>query len=450
MAVVFRGLDVLSIMIGAVLVSYLYHLFIYGSVERVMEYAFLGVIVALFFVTLNELSNAYEVDEIVDVGPNTCRVLFNWFASWVILGVIAFLLKSANEYSRVVVVALVVGGAFVHVVTRSIAASWVARALRRGQLARRRVAALVFDGDGAIERSLTPHFSIVAARSVDSNATAEVISAVAAEFAEQIKGSRARRLFICVSAARLGTIKPVIARMRALSIPVDVVTEPWLSDVFREPAALGRSLVSFEVSRPPMSWSRRIMKRSLDLVVSSVALVVLSPWLLIVAAAVKLDSQGPVLFSQRRLGFNGREFRIYKFRSMTVMEDGTSVVQARKQDQRVTRVGRFIRATSLDELPQLINVLRGDMSLVGPRPHALAHDQYYETVIADYSRRREVKPGLTGWAQVNGYRGETPTLDLMERRVEHDLWYVSHASVTLDIWIMIRTAFELVRNRNVY
>jgi lipopolysaccharide/colanic/teichoic acid biosynthesis glycosyltransferase len=157
-----------------------------------------------------------------------------------------------------------------------------------------------------------------------------------------------------------------------------------------------------------------------------------------------------VIFRQRRKGFNGREFTIFKFRTMSVLEDGRVIEQARRNDPRVTRIGRILRAASIDELPQLINVLQGSMSLVGPRPHALAHDDGYTKLIAKYAFRQHVKPGLTGWAQVNGYRGETAQLELMELRVECDLWYIKNWSFWLDMKILVLTAFEVFRRRNAY
>jgi undecaprenyl-phosphate galactose phosphotransferase/putative colanic acid biosynthesis UDP-glucose lipid carrier transferase len=156
------------------------------------------------------------------------------------------------------------------------------------------------------------------------------------------------------------------------------------------------------------------------------------------------------MFRQRRCGFNGREFTIYKFRSMTVLEDGTTIRQARPNDDRVTWLGRALRATSIDELPQLINVLRGEMSLVGPRPHALAHDTEYGRLIANYAYRHHVKPGITGWAQVNGFRGETAQLELMNQRIDLDLWYINNWSVWLDLRIMLRTCIEIARAPNAY
>jgi lipopolysaccharide/colanic/teichoic acid biosynthesis glycosyltransferase len=158
-----------------------------------------------------------------------------------------------------------------------------------------------------------------------------------------------------------------------------------------------------------------------------------------------LDSAGGVIFRQARRGFNGRPFNIWKFRSMTASENGDCVLQATRQDARVTRIGKLLRRTSMDELPQLWNVLRGEMSLVGPRPHALAHDSYYDQMISNYAYRHHMKPGLTGWAQVNGLRGETPTIGLMEKRVEYDVWYVSNWSIWLDVRILVRTVIVLSR-----
>jgi exopolysaccharide biosynthesis polyprenyl glycosylphosphotransferase len=191
--------------------------------------------------------------------------------------------------------------------------------------------------------------------------------------------------------------------------------------------------------------------RVLDITGAALGLLVLAPLLVLVALMIALDSPGPVLFRQTRKGLNGRTFRIYKFRTMRVLEDGPVVRQATRDDARVTRVGRILRATSLDELPQLLNVLSGEMALVGPRPHALAHDEYYSREISSYDQRFRVKPGITGWAQVNGARGETPTLDHMRRRIELDLYYVQHKSFALDLPILARTVItELGRTSGAY
>ena len=189
-------------------------------------------------------------------------------------------------------------------------------------------------------------------------------------------------------------------------------------------------------------------KRALDVTAAALLILLLSPLLALVSLAILLDSRGPLVFAQRRTGLNGKTFAILKFRSMHVLEDGADVKQAVRGDARITRVGRVIRKLSLDELPQLFNVLAGDMSLVGPRPHAVAHDEYYGAAIANYAVRQQVKPGITGWAQVNGARGATPTLESMQARVDLDAWYVEHTRLALDLLILARTPFEVLRSRN--
>ena len=188
----------------------------------------------------------------------------------------------------------------------------------------------------------------------------------------------------------------------------------------------------------------------LDLAVGAPALALLLPLMLVVALLIRLDSAGPIIFRQKRLGLCGKPFAILKFRTMHVVEDGDLVVQVARSDARITRFGAVLRAASLDELPQLINVLKGDMSLVGPRPHAIVHDAFYARMIPEYALRQRVKPGITGWAQINGLRGGTPTLDLMQRRIDMDLWYADRASIALDLLILLRTPLELLRRRDAY
>ena len=191
-------------------------------------------------------------------------------------------------------------------------------------------------------------------------------------------------------------------------------------------------------------------KRVLDFALASAVLFIVLPLLALITLAIALDSRGPVLFAQRRIGLNGKAFAIFKFRTMRVLEDGAEVKQAVPDDARITRVGRILRAFSLDELPQLINVLAGDMSLVGPRPHAAIHDEYYGARISHYRLRHLVKPGITGWAQVNGARGATPELDDMRARVDLDVFYVEHESLALDLKILARTPLAVLSRRNAY
>ncbi|HTE55878.1 MAG TPA: undecaprenyl-phosphate glucose phosphotransferase [Kofleriaceae bacterium] len=201
---------------------------------------------------------------------------------------------------------------------------------------------------------------------------------------------------------------------------------------------------------PFADWGRRLAKRASDIVMAGVGVVVAAPIMAVVALGVKLTSRGPVLFRQRRHGLDGTEIVVYKFRSMTVMEDGAEVIQARRNDPRVTRLGRFLRGTSLDELPQLINVLQGRMSMIGPRPHALTHNDYYRELISGYAGRHKIKPGLSGWAQVHGHRGETSTVDAMRMRVEHDLYYMRNWSLWMDLRIAVKTLVVLFKHPKAY
>lgn len=193
-----------------------------------------------------------------------------------------------------------------------------------------------------------------------------------------------------------------------------------------------------------------ILKWFEDYILTCVILVFISPVFLLIALAVRLTSPGPVFFKQRRYGFNGESFVVYKFRTMAVCEDGDTIIQAGRRDPRVTSLGVFLRRTSLDELPQFINVLQGHMSIVGPRPHAVAHNEMYRKLISSYMLRHKVKPGITGWAQINGWRGETDTLEKMEKRVEYDLFYITHWSVWLDIRVMVVTIFKGFIGKNAY
>ncbi|MDO8961715.1 MAG: undecaprenyl-phosphate glucose phosphotransferase [Methylophilus sp.] len=204
------------------------------------------------------------------------------------------------------------------------------------------------------------------------------------------------------------------------------------------------------VCETPFSGFNGFIKRTSDIVLSIIILVLISPMILAVAIGVKMSSKGPILFKQRRYGLDAEEILVYKFRSMTVEENGDTVTQATKNDVRITAFGRFIRRTSLDELPQFINVLQGRMSIVGPRPHAVAHNEMYRKVIKGYMIRHKVKPGITGWAQVNGLRGETDTVDKMEARIEYDLDYLRSWSLGFDLKIIVRTVLLVFKDRNAY
>lgn len=204
------------------------------------------------------------------------------------------------------------------------------------------------------------------------------------------------------------------------------------------------------ICETPFTGMNSTIKRASDIVLATLIQIMLLPVMLAIAIAIKATSPGPIIFKQRRYGLDGEEIIVYKFRSMTVSEDGAKVTQATKGDARVTKVGAFLRRSSLDELPQFFNVLQGRMSIVGPRPHAVAHNELYRKQIKGYMLRHKVRPGITGWAQVNGFRGETDTLDKMEARISYDLDYLRRWSLTLDLWIIVRTIKVALKHDNAY
>jgi putative colanic acid biosynthesis UDP-glucose lipid carrier transferase len=211
-----------------------------------------------------------------------------------------------------------------------------------------------------------------------------------------------------------------------------------------------RLIVPYEFNQTLGSRGKKLRRRAFDLIIAVVAFVLALPVLLVVAVAIRVDSPGPILFSQIRGGINGRPFRMYKLRTMTVTEDDGAITQATRGDPRITQVGRRLRQTSLDELPQLLNVIRGEMSLVGPRPHALQHDAEFGKIVDGYALRSRVKPGITGWAQIHGLRGGLSTVEAIQRRVDLDNEYIAHRTLRLDVRILIRTIREVLRQTNAY
>ncbi|MFT6034397.1 MAG: putative colanic acid biosynthesis UDP-glucose lipid carrier transferase, partial [Arenicella sp.] len=233
------------------------------------------------------------------------------------------------------------------------------------------------------------------------------------------------------------------------------------TNVYFVPDLYGFNLASYDVgevvglpvmnmSAPLINGTTANIKRLEDIVLSAILLLVLSPVMLVCALLIKRESSGPILFKQRRYGMHGEEIIVWKFRSMTVAEDGAQVSQASRNDTRVTRVGKILRQTSLDELPQLINVLQGKMSLVGPRPHAVAHNEFYRKKVKGYMMRHQVRPGITGWAQVNGCRGETNDIADMEERVHFDLEYIRNCSIFMDLRILFLTVNTVLNTQDTY
>jgi Undecaprenyl-phosphate glucose phosphotransferase len=271
-------------------------------------------------------------------------------------------------------------------------------------------------------------------------------------FAQHVRTSDLRELWLALPLSEERTILRILGEFRN-----DLVNIRFMPDM--------RSLVLFDTSgiidllgvpainliASPLSPAAMMKKDLFDRVFAACALIGLAPLMIAIAIAIKLSSPGPVFFRQKRKGADGRVFTIYKFRSMRVHQEAPGVVkQAVRHDPRVTRVGAFLRRTSLDELPQFINVLKGDMSVVGPRPHALEHDDLYQKVVVGYIHRYRIKPGITGWAQINGYRGETDRIEKMERRVAHDLYYLGNWSFALDMRIIAATVVKGLIHSNAY
>jgi putative colanic acid biosysnthesis UDP-glucose lipid carrier transferase len=259
------------------------------------------------------------------------------------------------------------------------------------------------------------------------------------EIAAFVKANRVQLIYLSLPMASQPRIKNLLDSLKDTTASVYFVPDMFVTDLIqgRTDSVCGLPVIS--VCETPFRGPAGLLKRSSDMVLTLIILLLLSPLMLLIALGVKLGSPGPVIFKQRRYGLDGQEILVYKFRSMTVTEDGSQIEQARRNDSRITRLGAFLRKTSMDELPQFINVLQGRMSIVGPRPHAVAHNELYRPLIKSYMVRHKVKPGITGWAQVNGFRGETDSLEKMEARIRCDLDYLRNWSLRLDLYIILKT-----------
>jgi putative colanic acid biosynthesis UDP-glucose lipid carrier transferase len=258
------------------------------------------------------------------------------------------------------------------------------------------------------------------------------------------------RVYIALSMRHDTSIRKVVNELADTTCSVIYVPDMFSFDLLNSRMSHLNGMPVISIYDTPMEGANRLIKRIQDIVLSSLILVLISPILLVITIAVKATSSGPVLFKQNRYGIDGKAIKVLKFRSMTAMDNGDKVVQAQKGDVRITPLGAFLRKTSLDELPQFINTLNGSMSIVGPRPHAVAHNEAYRKLIGGYMLRHKVKPGITGWAQINGWRGETDTLNKMEKRIEFDLKYINNWSLLWDLKIIFLTIFKGFINKNAY
>jgi putative colanic acid biosynthesis UDP-glucose lipid carrier transferase len=271
-----------------------------------------------------------------------------------------------------------------------------------------------------------------------------------ADVAAFIKSNRVHLVYLSLPMASQPRIRALLDDLKDTTASVYFVPDLFVTDLIQGRADTVCGLPVISVCDTPFRGPAGLVKRASDLVLASAILLLVSPVMAVLAVAIKLTSPGPVIFRQRRYGLEGEEIIVYKFRSMTVVEDGPTIVQAQRGDARITPLGAFMRRTSLDELPQFINVLQGRMSVVGPRPHAVAHNELYRGKIKSYMVRHKVRPGITGWAQVHGMRGETQSLDLMQARVRLDLDYLRHWSLALDMVIIARTVRLVFRDSSAY
>jgi putative colanic acid biosynthesis UDP-glucose lipid carrier transferase len=270
------------------------------------------------------------------------------------------------------------------------------------------------------------------------------------ELAQYVREHGIKMIFISQPISAQPRIRKLIDELQDTTASVYFLPDVYTFDLMQARFDNVGGMPVIAICETPFMGLNSTIKRTSDIVLSSLILLLLAPLMLVTAIAVKVSSPGPVIFRQRRYGLFGEEIIVYKFRSMTVMENGNTVTQAQRNDGRVTKIGGFLRRTSLDELPQFVNVLQGRMSIVGPRPHAVAHNEQYRKVIKGYMLRHKVKPGITGWAQVNGLRGETATIDKMEARVQYDLDYLRNWSLWLDLWIVLRTVKVVLTRENAF
>jgi putative colanic acid biosynthesis UDP-glucose lipid carrier transferase len=264
------------------------------------------------------------------------------------------------------------------------------------------------------------------------------------------RGNRVDMIYLALPLRAEERLRQVVDALQDTTASVYFVPDVFTFSLLTAGFTDLRGIPLISLWETPFFGTNGWVKRMEDLVLSSLILLAVSPLMLLISLGVKISSAGPVIFKQRRYGLDGHEIVVYKFRTMKVCQDGAQVPQATQNDHRVTAFGRFLRRSSLDELPQFVNVLQGTMSIVGPRPHAVAHNEYYRRLIPGYMLRHKVRPGLTGWAQINGWRGETETLDKMEKRVEFDLDYLRRWSLGFDLKIIWLTFWRSLTDNQAY
>jgi Undecaprenyl-phosphate glucose phosphotransferase len=438
-----------------------YHVFTHGGYGDVSSYIHVGVLAAGIFAASNVSRGEYRLTNFFAFRPHLGRVIHLWNVTLICLLTLWFLTQASAQYSRAWLVLFYVAALTALIIERLVIVRVTKRARYAGLISAKRIFLI---GTGTQVNDFVDTYepwklgiTIVGCRflsPVASNATAEARSAsldrdLAAAIAS-VRQLEPDAIFLLLPWSATDAITRCIDAFLALPVAIHLGPEQILRKFENvELSKLGQ-MASLQLTRLPLSRLEVVEKRLFDLLFSAAALIALTPFFALVAVLIRIDSKGPIFFIQRRYGFNQQPFRIIKFRTMTTLDDGAVVPQAVRNDPRLTRVGRLLRRWNFDEIPQLFNVLTGDMSLVGPRPHALSHDREYERRISLYARRHNVKPGITGWAQINGFRGETDTEEKMRMRVECDLFYVDNWSFWLDLKIIARTVLSSAAYRNAY
>jgi len=452
-------LDIALIASVAVASGFAYHEIFLQWTPDVGQFLGVGVLGGVMAAIAFHQAGLYGFDRFSSVGGQAGSLLGRWTATMLALLALAFLTKTSAEYSRGWVLAWFVTG-YGALLAWRVGLKYALRELSRdGGLFARRVAVVgatdLADRFIQVAHEREPGMTLVGLFDDrvglrDGCAQTMPVTGDLDALIAEAQAGRIDEIVVTLPWSAEERIGQIVRRLSLLPISTRLCPDKaGLRFADCTHSVLGGVTLLNVHSRPLEGWGG-LFKEIEDRLLSGLALLFLSPLLLLIAAAVKLDSPGPVFFRQRRHGFNHNVFYIYKFRTMTVQDDGEVVKQATKDDQRVTRLGRFLRRSSLDELPQLINVLCGDMSLVGPRPHALAHNNEYAQLIEDYAGRHKMKPGITGWAQVRGFRGEIDSEDKLTERVRHDLYYVEHWSIWFDIKILFLTVFAVLFPKNAY
>lgn len=440
------GIDAVAIVVVGMLSGWLYRVFGPGQFEASVYFA-ISVLVALVFVISMRTCNLYETGSLLRLDRQMKGATAGWLAAFATMICFVFLMKASSDLSRVAGILFATGGYVAVIMNRLLWRFGLPRALASGAIRRRNVAVLTTGrwAHGAPEFAILDGcgLEVVEQFVVDDVECDRSRDDTMRRLVRAVRGSAIDEIVVALPSRDLHRLEPLVDALHAVPLPVRLLPDSSLSRIALQPTRSAGNRVLVDIKREPLSTLERAAKRALDVVIAASALIVMAPLLGLAILAIKVDTRGPVLFRQTRRGFNGRTFEILKLRSMRVMDDGAGVIQATRSDPRVTRVGFWLRRTSIDELPQLWNVLRGEMSVIGPRPHAVAHDNFYDQIIENYAFRQHVKPGLTGLAQVRGLRGETPEVALMEARVDHDVWYIDNWTMVLDLRILLLTSFKL-------